>query len=153
MPFQIGWIDEKLHIYDIVLSDPFTSADLDCFFGEFFRFMDDAPVPLYGLFDVSRWSQSGAAALADPRFRKMGIYSEKIVVIVMVTKNTAAAAMARLGAAMIGYRDWMRFKESREVAIKYLKERAIAELEQSQPAPQVSQTPEASKTSQESQKA
>jgi hypothetical protein len=113
--------------------------------------MDAAPTPLYGLFDVSGWSQSGATALADPRFRKMGLYSEKIVVIVMVTKSAAAAAMARLGAAMLSYRDWMRFQKSRDAAIKYLIERTAVELEE-QSMPQVSQAPKTAKTSQESQK-
>lgn len=130
MPFKIGWLDEKLHIYDIVLSDPFTLADQDQFFGEFFKFMDAGPVPMFGIFDVSRWSQSGAAGLNDPRFRKMGEYRKKILVIVMVTKNRVTAAMGRLGAAVAGYRDWMRFEESREKAIAYLKERATRELTQ-----------------------
>jgi len=130
MPFRIGWLDEKLHIYDIVLSDPFTFADQDQFFAEFFKFMDAGPVPMYGIFDVSKWSQSGAAGLNDPRFRRMGEYRKKIVVIVMVTKNKVTAAMGRLGAAVVGYRDWMRFEESREKASKYLKERATNELAQ-----------------------
>jgi hypothetical protein len=130
MPFKIGWLDEKLHIYDIVLSDPFTLTDQDQFFAEFFKFMDAGPVPMYGVFDVSRWSQSGAAGLNDPRFRKMGDYRKKIVVIVMVTKNKVTAAMGRLGAAVVGYRDWMRFEESRETAIKYLQERAATDMAQ-----------------------
>lgn len=130
MPFKIGWLDEKLHIYDIILSDPFTLADQDQFFTEFFKFMDAGPVPMFGVFDVSRWSQSGAAGLNDPRFRRMGDYRKKIVVIVMVTKNKVTAAMGRLGAAVAGYRDWMRFEESREAAIKYLKERAAADMAQ-----------------------
>lgn len=135
MPFKIGWLDEQMHIYDIVLSDPFTLTDQDQFFTEFFKFMDAGPVPMYGVFDVSRWSQSGAAGLNDPRFRKMGDYRKKIVVIVMVTKSKVTAAMGRLGAAVAGYRDWMRFEESREVAVKYLKERAAADLAQRGLAP------------------
>lgn len=130
MPFKIGWLDEELHIYDIVLSDPFTMADQDQFFTEFFKFMDAAPIPMFGIFDVSQWSQSGAAGLNDPRFSKMGEYQEKIVVIVMVTKSKVAAAMGRLGAAVAGYRDRMRIEESREAAIRYVRERAMAEMTQ-----------------------
>ncbi len=145
MPFKIGWLDEKLHIYDIVLSDPFSLTDQDQFFAEFFKFMDAGPVPMFGMFDVSRWSQSGAAGLNDPRFRKMGDYRKKIVVIVMVTKSKVTAAMGRLGAAIVGYRDWMRFEESRETAIKYLKERAVADMTQRGLLPKepVPQTPAA----------
>ena len=141
MPFSIEWLDEKAHIYDIVLRDPFTMADQDAFFAEFFRFMDTGPVPMYGLFDVSRWSQSGATGLGDPRFREMGKYRKKIVVIVMVTKNTITASMGRLGAAVFGYRDWMRFEESREKAIEYLRNRAATELGQAHPIIQEIQLP------------
>ena len=128
MPFKIDWLDEKLHIYGIALSDPFTMADQDQFFEEFFRFMDAGPTPMYGVFDVSQLSQSGAAGLSDPRFSRMGQYRKKIVVIVMVTKSKIAAAMGKLGADVVGYRDWIRFEESREEAIQYLKERAAADL-------------------------
>lgn len=128
MPFKIGWLDKGLHIYDIVLSDPFTLTDQDHFFTEFFRFMDASPAPLFGVFDLTGWSQSGAAGLSDPRFKKMGDYRDKIVVIVMVSRSKVTTAMGRLGAAVIGYRDWMRFEESREAAITYLRERAVADL-------------------------
>ncbi|MBN1426863.1 MAG: hypothetical protein JXB07_00675 [Anaerolineae bacterium] len=128
MPFQIGWLDEKLHIYNIVLSDPFDQADQGLFFETFFQFMDAAPSQLYGLFDISRWSQSGAAILGTPQFMKMGGYRNQIVVIVMVTQSTVAAAMGKLGAVAVGDRDWMRFEESQETAVQYLKERATAEL-------------------------
>lgn len=133
MPYKIGWLDEKLHIYEIVLSDPYTLEDQDRFFEEFFKFMDDGPTPMFGLFNVSKWSDSGATGLSDPRFRKMGNYRKKIVVIIMLTKNKVSAALGRLGATISGYRDWLRFEQSRDVAVKYLKERAGAELSAKKP--------------------
>jgi hypothetical protein len=128
MSFKIGWLDEKLNIYEIILSDPYSPEDQDRFFEAFFSFMDSGPSPLYGLFDVSKWSESGATGLSDPRFRKMGNYRQKIVVIVMITNNRVTASLGKLGALVSGYRDWVHFEESREQGIIYLKERATAEL-------------------------
>lgn len=130
VPTKIAWLDKKLHIYDIVLSDPFTLDDQNQFYVEFFKFMDAAPAPTFGLFDLSSWSQSGAAGLNDPRFRQMANYREKIIVIVMVTKSKVTAAMGRLGTVVIGHGDWMRFMETRQEAIDYLTTHAKETLAQ-----------------------
>jgi hypothetical protein len=128
MGFTIEWLDEKLHIYNITLADPFTSEDQDRFFNEFFRFMDDGPNPMFGVFDISQWSQSGATGLYDPRFRRMADYRKKIRVIMMVTTNRLSIAMGQLGATIAGYRDWIQFEPSRSKAIKHLRKRAAQEL-------------------------
>lgn len=129
MPFSIEWFDEELRVYDIQITDPFLHSDHDTFFEKFFNFMDEASAPLFGIFDVSQWSDSGILGMQDPRFLKMGKYRDKIRVITMVTRNRLSKSMAGVGAAMFGYRDWFHFAETREEAIKYVTERAKQEMQ------------------------
>lgn len=128
MGYSIGWLDKELHIYEISITDPFTQSDNAQFFTDCFRFMNEGPSPMFGIFDVSKWSESGVMGIVDSRFVEFSKYRTKIPVIVMVTNNRLAQSIGRLGATIAGYREWIHFESSRQKAISYLKNRATTDL-------------------------
>src|SRR5574341_389185 len=109
MPYRIQWLDEAKGIYKITITDPFTSREQDAFFSDFFRFMNSAQPNIYGIFDVTDWSDNGMRGLSDPRFQRMLSYREKIRHIVMVSNNIIAVTAARVGARLAGQADWFHF--------------------------------------------
>lgn len=127
MSWTVDWIDEDLHVYDSSIRDPFPPEEIDGFYQAWFGLVESGPAPLYALFDVSEWHGS-SASLLDARFLRMGQYRAKIRVIAMVSgRSRFLEATAKVGATMLGRRDWFKFFDSREAAIAYLMERARAE--------------------------
>lgn len=130
MSWVIRWLDEDLHIYDTVIDDPFTADDFDAFMDAWFKFVTDAPDPLFGLLDFSGRTKPNILGLTSPRFMKMARYRDKIRIVVIVPGGQFTASLARMGAAMLGHRDWIHLVRSRDEGITFLKEyaaRALAE--------------------------
>lgn len=126
MPYQIKWYDRDQGIYEITIADPFTDKEANAFFPAFFDFMDDVKSPVYGIFDISQWSDHGLKGLTDPRFRHMGKYRSKIQTVVMVTHNILAITAARAGARVLGHDNWFTFVRTRDQAITYINEHLAA---------------------------
>lgn len=130
MPWQVDWIDETLGIYVTSISDPFAPEERDKYFTALFSFWDNAPGPLYGLFDVSAYaSASELANLGDRRFMEMRRFTKKIEKIAMVYSHTNVFArmVANIGARMLGKPRWFKHFDNRAEAEAYLREVATAQ--------------------------
>jgi hypothetical protein len=130
MGWAIRWLDEDLHIYDSVVDDPFTPDDFDAFLNAWLRFVTDAPSPLFGLLDFSGRKSPNILGLLNPRFMEMAKYRDKIRIVAVVPGSSFTGSLARMGASMLGHRDWMHLVHTRDEGIAFLKEyaaRALAE--------------------------
>lgn len=128
MPWIVRWLDEDLHIYDSVISDPFTPDDFDDYLDAWLAFVNDAPSPLFGLLDFSQREHPNILGLTNQRFMKLGEYRDKVKIVAVVPGKSFTASLARVGAAMLGSRDWMRLVRSREEGIAFLREYAARAL-------------------------
>jgi hypothetical protein len=130
MGWAIRWLDEDLHIYDSVVDDPFTPDDFDAFLDAWLRFVTDGPSPLFGLLDFSGRKSPNILGLLNPRFMEMTKYRDKIRIVAVVPGGQFTASLARMGASMLGHRDWMHLVRTRDEGIAFLKAyaaRALAE--------------------------
>jgi hypothetical protein len=130
MSWLIRWLDEDLHIYDTVIDDPFTPGDFDAFLNTWLRFVTDAPSPLFGLLDFSGRKSPNILGLLNPRFIEMAKYRDKIRIVAVVPGSQFTASLARMGASMLGHRDWMHLVRTREEGIAFLREYAVRALDE-----------------------
>lgn len=130
MGWAIRWLDEDLHIYDSMVDDPFTSDDFSAFLNAWLRFVTDAPSPLFGLLDFSGRKSPNILGLLNPRFLEMAEYRDKIRIVAVVPGNSFTASLARIGASMLGHRDWMHLVHTREEGIAFLREYAARAMDE-----------------------
>ncbi len=131
MSWSIRWLDEGLHIYDTVIGDPFTADDFHAFLDAWFEFVADAPDPLFALLDFSGRKNPNILGLTNPRFMKMARYRDKIRIIAIVPGGQFTASLARMGAAMLGHRDWIHLVRTRDEGIAFLNAYAARALGES----------------------
>jgi hypothetical protein len=131
MSWVIRWLDEDLHIYDTVIDDPFTADDFDAFLDALFKFLTDAPDPLFVLLDFSGRTRPNILGLTSPRFMKLARYRDKIRIAAIVPGSQFTASLARMGSAMLGHRDWIHLVRTRGEGIAFLKAYAARALSES----------------------